>query len=297
MIGIHYLEFNGVQRGGAGPRVMRCNQDGRAAIRISGTPIAVQIAENRGALRRGRTHRGDDQRRGQALGRSSAESDAGRPAARSSWPLRTIYQAVYQTSCARSGGVCIADEVQTGFGRTGDNFWGFERSGVLPEIVTMAKGIGNGLPLAAVATTSEIAATLAQRLHINTFGGNPLVSAAGLAVLEVLEEEGLQQNAQVQGTRLLDGLRDLAERHEGIGNVRGQGLMIGVELVADRAAKTPGTALTARVLDELKDLGAIVGKGGLYGNVLRIKPPLVLTDADVEFALAAMDEALTRATG
>jgi len=195
------------------------------------------------------------------------------------------------------GGVCIADEVQTGFGRTGDNFWGFERSGVVPEIVTMAKGIGNGLPLAAIATTSEIAAALAQRLHINTFGGNPLVSAAGLAVLEVIEEEGLQRNAQVQGNRLLDGLRALAERHEGIGNVRGQGLMIGVELVADREAKTPGTALTGRVLDELKDLGALVGKGGLYGNVLRIKPPLVLTNADVEFALAAMDEALTRATG
>ena len=195
------------------------------------------------------------------------------------------------------GGVCIADEVQTGFGRTGDDFWGFERSGVVPEIVTMAKGIGNGLPLAAVATTSEIAAALAQRLHINTFGGNPLVSAAGLAVLEVIEEEGLQQNAQVQGNRLLDGLRALAERHEGIGNVRGQGLMIGVELVADRAARTPGTALAGRVLDELKNLGALVGKGGLYGNVLRIKPPLVLTDADVEFALAAMDEALTRATG
>lgn len=193
------------------------------------------------------------------------------------------------------GGVCIADEVQTGFGRTGDNFWGFERSGVIPEIVTMAKGIGNGLPLAAVATTSEIAAALARRLHINTFGGNPLVSAAGLAVLEVIEEEGLQQNAQVQGNRLLDGFRALAERHEGIGNVRGQGLMIGVELVADRAARTPGTALAGRVLDELKDLGAIVGKGGLYGNVLRIKPPLVLTDADVEFALAAMDEALFRA--
>ncbi len=193
------------------------------------------------------------------------------------------------------GGVCIADEVQTGFGRTGDHFWGFQRSGVVPEIVTMAKAIGNGLPLAAVATTSEIAATLAQRLHINTFGGNPLVSAAGLAVLEVIEEEGLQQNAQVQGNRLLDGLRSLAEHHESIGDVRGQGLMIGVELVADRASRTPGTALTGRVLDELKDLGALVGKGGLHGNVLRIKPPLVLTAADVEFALAAIDEALTRA--
>lgn len=193
------------------------------------------------------------------------------------------------------GGVCIADEVQTGFGRTGDHYWGFERSGVLPDIVTMAKGIGNGLPLAAVVTTSEIAATLARNLHINTFGGNPLVSAAGLAVLEVIEEEGLQQNALVHGSRLLAGLRSLAERHEAVGDVRGQGLMIGVELVEDRRSKTPATALTGRVLDELKNLGALVGKGGLSGNVLRIKPPLCLADADIDFALAAMDEALTRA--
>ena len=193
------------------------------------------------------------------------------------------------------GGVCIADEVQTGFGRTGDHYWGFERSGVVPDMVTMAKGIGNGLPLAAVVTTSEIAATLAQNLHINTFGGNPLVSAAGLAVLEVIEEEGLQQNALALGSRLLAGLRTLARDHEAIGDVRGQGLMIGVELVTDRVSKTPATAFTARVLDELKDLGALVGKGGLSGNVLRIKPPLCLTDADIDFALAAMDEALTRA--
>ncbi len=194
-----------------------------------------------------------------------------------------------------SGGVCIADEVQTGFTRTGDHYWGFERSGVVPEIVTMAKGIGNGLPLAAVVTTSDIAATLAQNLHINTFGGNPLVSAAGLAVLEVIEEEGLQQNAQVLGSRLIAGLRALAERHEAVGDIRGQGLMIGVELVTDRRSKTPATAFTARALDKLKNLGALVGKGGLSGNVLRIKPPLCLTDADVDFALAAMDEALTRA--
>ncbi len=195
------------------------------------------------------------------------------------------------------GGVCIADEVQTGFGRTGDHFWGFERSGVVPDIVTMAKAIGNGVAMAAVVTTAEIAESLAQNLHINTFGGNPLASAAGLAVLEVIEEEGLQQNAQITGNKMLAGLRDLAGRHEAIGDVRGQGLMIGVELVADRATKAPGTAIAARALDELKNLGALVGKGGMAGNVLRIKPPLVLTDADVDFALAAIDEALTRASG
>ncbi len=201
---------------------------------------------------------------------------------------------VYET-VREHGGLCIADEVQTGFGRTGDHFWGFERSGVVPDIVTMAKAIGNGLPLAAVVTSSEVAETLARRLHINTFGGNPLSAAAGLAVLDVIEEEGLQENARRQGGRLLPGLRALAERHEAIGDVRGQGLMIGVELVDDRASKAPGTALTGRVLDELKNLGALVGKGGPAGNVLRIKPPFVLTEEDVDFGLAAMDEALTRA--
>jgi alanine-glyoxylate transaminase/(R)-3-amino-2-methylpropionate-pyruvate transaminase len=192
------------------------------------------------------------------------------------------------------GGLCISDEVQTGFGRTGDNFWGFERSGVVPDIVTMAKGIGNGAPLAAVTTRREIAEPLAQWLHFNTFGGNPVSAAAGLAVLEVIARDGLQANARTVGARLKAGLRELMKKHALIGDVRGYGLMLGVELVRKRTTREPATAETLDVLERLRKCGVLVGKGGLDGNVLRIKPPLCITAADADFARDALDYALTR---
>jgi alanine-glyoxylate transaminase/(R)-3-amino-2-methylpropionate-pyruvate transaminase len=194
------------------------------------------------------------------------------------------------------GGLCIADEVQTGFGRTGAHFWGFEHFGVVPDIVTMAKGIGNGAPLAAVTTRREIAEALAQRLHFNTFGGNPVSAAAGLAVLDVIEEEHLQENARVVGARLKAGLQDLMARHAIVGDVRGLGLMLGVELVRDRATKEPAGRETLDVLERLRELGVLVGKGGLAGNVLRIKPPLCLTPEDADFAVEALDHALASVT-
>jgi alanine-glyoxylate transaminase/(R)-3-amino-2-methylpropionate-pyruvate transaminase len=194
------------------------------------------------------------------------------------------------------GGLCIADEVQTGFGRTGDHYWGFQHSGVVPDIVTMAKGIGNGFPLAAVTTRREIAERLTQRIHFNTYGGNPVSMAAGLAVLEVIEEEGLQRNAREVGGRLKAGLRDLAMRHALIGDVRGMGLMLGVELVKDRGTKEPAREAAAEVMERLRALGILVGKGGLFGNVLRIKPPLCITAADVDFALDALDRVLAEVT-
>jgi alanine-glyoxylate transaminase/(R)-3-amino-2-methylpropionate-pyruvate transaminase len=193
------------------------------------------------------------------------------------------------------GGLCIADEVQTGFGRTGDHYWGFENWGVVPDIVTMAKSIGNGLPCAAVVTRMEVAKALHQRLHLNTFGGNPLSMAAGLAVLEVIDEEGLQANAKAQGARLKAGLEDLMARHQLVGDVRGMGLMLGMELVEDRKTKTPAKAATATVLEATKRMGLLIGKGGLDGNVLRIKPPLCITAEDVDYALEVMDRALTEA--
>lgn len=194
-----------------------------------------------------------------------------------------------------AGGLCIADEVQAGFGRTGTHFWGFETQGVIPDIVTMAKGIGNGCPLAAVVTTPEIAKTLASRIHFNTFGGNPVSMAQGRAVLRVIEKEGLQANSLKIGARLTAGFHRLAEKHSLIGDVRGLGLMLGVELVKDRTTKEPAKEECAAVFERCKELGLLIGKGGLSGNVLRIKPPMCLTEADADFMLEVVDEALAGA--
>jgi alanine-glyoxylate transaminase/(R)-3-amino-2-methylpropionate-pyruvate transaminase len=191
-----------------------------------------------------------------------------------------------------AGGLCIADEVQAGFGRTGTHYWGFETQGVLPDIVTMAKGIGNGCPLAAVVTTPEIARSLASRIHFNTFGGNPVSCAQGRAVLRVIEKEGLQANCLDIGAYLTSGLEKLAAKHSMIGQVRGKGLMLGVELVKDRTTKEPAKDECAFVFERCKELGLLIGKGGLWGNTLRIKPPMCIHREDADFMLAVIDEAL-----
>ena len=192
------------------------------------------------------------------------------------------------------GGLCIADEVQTGFGRTGEHYWGFQNYGVVPDIVTMAKGIGNGVPLAAVTTRREIAQALTSRIHFNTFGGNPVSMAAGLAVLDVIDQDGLQENARRVGTRLLQGLRRLQSQHRLIGEVRGIGLMLGVELVSDRGTREPAAAQTLELLEAARQMGVLMGKGGLDGNVLRIKPPMCITVEDADFAIDVLDRALAR---
>ncbi len=193
------------------------------------------------------------------------------------------------------GGLCIADEVQTGFGRTGDHYWGFQNFDVVPDFVVMAKGIGNGVPLAAVTTTSEIAQSLTQRIHFNTFGGNPVCMAAGNAVLDVIDDEGLQENSRVVGARLKAGLRGLMNEHRLVGDVRGMGLMLAVELVKDRGTKEPAKAETLQVLEEAREMGVLVGKGGIDGNVVRIKPPMCITTDDADFALDVLHRALTAA--
>ncbi len=205
--------------------------------------------------------------------------------------------AVYKT-VREAGGLCIADEVQTGFGRTGENFWGFQTvggPGVYPDIVTMAKGIGNGCPLAAVVTRPEIAKTLTSRIHFNTFGGNPVSMAQGLTTLDVMLDENIQGQAKAKGARLFAGLRDLQKKHPLIGDIRGKGLMCGVELVTDRTTKAHATAQCAAIFERCKDLGLIIGKGGLNGNVLRIKPPMCLSDADIDFMLGVLDISLGEA--
>ena len=193
-----------------------------------------------------------------------------------------------------AGGVCISDEVQTGFGRTGEAFWGFETQDVIPDIVTMAKGIGNGAPLAAVVTTPEIAKPLAERIHFNTFGGNPVSCAIGKAVLEVIEQENLQQRCLEVGRHMLKGFQQLMDKHDIIGDVRGRGLMIGVELVKDRMTKAPAEEQAGRVSETAKENGVIIGKGGALGNVLRINPPLCLQKEDVDFFVEVLESSFSQ---
>jgi alanine-glyoxylate transaminase / (R)-3-amino-2-methylpropionate-pyruvate transaminase len=203
--------------------------------------------------------------------------------------LRHAYEQVRAAS-----GVCIADEVQTGFGRTGTHFWGFETQGVVPDIVTMAKGIGNGAPLAAVVTTPKIASTLAERTHFNTFGGNPVVCAQGKAVLDVIARENLQENALKIGDQIATGLNRLKEKHKIIGDARGKGLLLGIELVKDRATKEPAKAECAEVLELSREMGLLLGKGGLYGQTIRFSPPMCLHSRDADFLLEVLDSALAR---
>mmetsp|Transcript_26078 Transcript_26078/g.83210 ORF Transcript_26078/g.83210 Transcript_26078/m.83210 type:complete len:416 (+) Transcript_26078:285-1532(+) len=204
-------------------------------------------------------------------------------------PLANGYLPAAYEHVRAAGGLCIADEVQTGFGRTGSNYWGFQNQGVVPDIVTMAKGIGNGLPLAAVVTTPEIAAVMKERLHFNTYGGNPVCSAAGRAVLAAIDEDGLQENCALVGGHLKGRLEELANKHDIIGDVRGQGLMLGVELVKDRATKAPAKEELLQVFEGMKDMGVLIGKGGLHGNVFRIKPPMCFSMEDADFLADVMD--------
>ena len=193
-----------------------------------------------------------------------------------------------------NGALCIADEVQVGFGRVGSHMWAFETQGVVPDIVTLGKPIGNGHPLGAVVTTPEIAAAFANGMEwFNTFGGNPVSCAAGMAVLDVIEHEGLQANAQRTGEHLMARLGALADQHECIGDVRGRGLYIGVDLVVDRTTKEPATALAGDVSNAMRGLGVLVSTDGPADNVLKIKPPIVfdVTHADL------LVEALSRTLG
>src|SRR5438874_4319605 len=210
-------------------------------------------------------------------------------------PPAEYFQIAYDI-VRQHGGVCIADEVQTGFGRTGTKFWGFENWGVTPDLVTMAKGIGNGAPLGACVTRPEIAAVMKNRLHFNTFGGNPISMTQGLATLEVIDSDNIQQNALKVGIHLKNRLLEVQERQPMIGEVRGMGLMLGVELVRDRQTKEPANTEAVDVLELCKERGLLIGKGGLFGNTLRIKPPMCLTKADGSFLADCLDEVLTTAT-
>ena len=186
------------------------------------------------------------------------------------------------------GGVFISDEVQTGFGRTGEKWFGIEHWGVEPDIITCAKGIANGAPMGATVATAEVADSF-QGLTISTFGGNPVCCAAAQATIEVMEEENVLSNAQVVGSYLREKLEELKEKYPLVGDVRGMGLMQGVELV--REEKEPAVEEILKVFEATKRRGLLIGKGGLYGNVIRIAPPLNIGKADVDEAVRILDEA------
>jgi 4-aminobutyrate aminotransferase-like enzyme len=191
-----------------------------------------------------------------------------------------------------AGGLFIADEVQSGFGRMGQ-LWGHAVHGARPDIVTMGKPVGNGFPLGVIATTADILNRFVKEVGLfSTFGGNPVACAAGTAVLDVIEMEGLVANAAETGDYLRQGLRGLMAQHTIIGDVRGRGLVTGVDLVRDRETKEPARAETLRVLDGMRDKGVLIGDGGEYGNVLKIRPPLVFQREHTDILVAALAEVL-----
>ena len=196
----------------------------------------------------------------------------------------------------RAGGLFIADEVQPGFGRTGEQMWGFQRHGVIPDIVTLGKPMGNGQPVAGLLATADALAEFGKNSrYFNTFAGNTVSCAAALAVLDTIEREGLVQHAARVGKILRDGIADLAHRHEAIGDVRGVGMFVGVELVSDRAARTPDRELTTRVVNRMREKGVLLSACAMGHNVLKIRPPLVLSADQAGMVIEVLDEALTTA--
>jgi 4-aminobutyrate aminotransferase-like enzyme len=193
-----------------------------------------------------------------------------------------------------AGGVCIADEVQTAYGRMGNAFYAFETQSVVPDIVVLGKPIGNGYPLGAVVTTAEIAASFDNGMEFfSTFGGSTVSCAAGLATLETVLDEDLQAHARRVGAHLLDGLRHLATRHEIIGDVRGRGLFIGVELVRDRAAREPATAEASSIVNAMRERRILLGTDGPRHNVLKIRPPMPFDRRDADVLVGGLADVLS----
>jgi 4-aminobutyrate aminotransferase-like enzyme len=208
-------------------------------------------------------------------------------------PLPEGYLAAAFEHVRAAGGVCIADEVQVGFGRVGDAMWGFELQGVVPDIVVMGKPIGNGHPLGAVVCTRQVAEAFDSGMEFfSTFGGNPVSAAVGMAVLDVIERESLQGRAAKLGARFMAGLEDLRDRHALIGDVRGRGLFLGIELVRDHETLEPADAEASAIVNAMKDRGVLLSTDGPLHNVIKIKPPMVLSQDDVDMALRELDNVL-----
>lgn len=205
--------------------------------------------------------------------------------------LKKIYEHVHKL-----GGICVADEVQVGFGRIGKSgYWAFELQGVTPDIVTIGKPFGNGHPVSCVITTKEIAQAFEDTkvAYFNTFGGNPVSMAIATSVMEVIENENLQENAEIVGKYVVDELLKQKEKHDLIGDIRGVGLFVGIELVSDRTSRDPATEKAKQIADGLRERGILISRDGPYNNVLKIKPPMVITKVDMDHFISQLDLVLT----
>jgi 4-aminobutyrate aminotransferase len=191
------------------------------------------------------------------------------------------------------GGIFISDEVQTGWGRTGDRWWGIDQWDVVPDVVTSAKGLANGFPIGLTAARPEVADSV-KKLTISTFGGGPIPTAAAKAVIDLIEEEDLAGNAATVGAHLRAGLEGLKEKYPLIGDVRGMGLMQAIELVQDRSSKIPATAETVQLMEAARENRLLIGRGGLNGNVIRISPPLNISAGDVDTFIRTLDASLAQ---
>ena len=189
------------------------------------------------------------------------------------------------------GGIFISDEVQTGWGRTGGKWFGIEQYGVTPDIITGAKGLGNGAPIGLTVARPEVADAM-KGVTISTFGGNPVTTTAAKAVIDFIEEQNLLANCTETGAYLRDGLEELKDKHEIIGDIRGMGLLQAIELVEDRETKCPATAATAQVMEAARENRILLGKGGMFGNVLRFSPPMNIGRSDVDQFIDALDRSL-----
>ena len=197
----------------------------------------------------------------------------------------------------KNGGIFIADEVQPGFARTGEAFWGFARHGVIPDVVTTGKPMGNGIPVSGLMAKQQVLAAFSDALpYFNTFGGNPVAMAAAQAVLKVIEEEELQQHSLKVGQQLLSALQTLQAKHECVGDVRGAGLFIGFELVRDKDSRQPDKQLALALIDALREAFVLTSVAGPFGNVLKIRPPLAFQSTDIDWLVGSLDACLTRLT-